>query len=143
MPFSLMNSGLKEKYIKTLLTLNILDINKPTPHTVIFIDDCIDLLTKRGDLFKKLFENRQPRITYFLGLQDIQGIPSSMKSNMDSLILFGGFSKQKFNNLFYQIAMDDDRENVYAEYRILTPKEKILISFEPDGIKKYIVRGDV
>jgi hypothetical protein len=139
MPNVLLNQGVVEKYIDTLQKLNVLDINKNTPHTIIFIDDCIDLLTKRGELFKKLFENRQPRITYFLGLQDIHGIPSSMKSNRDSLILFGGFSKQKFNSLFYQIAMDDDREEVYSEYRRLRKNERMMISFEADGIKKYIV----
>jgi hypothetical protein len=58
---------------------------------------------------------------------------------MDSLILFGGFSKQKFNSLFYQIAMDDDREEVYSEYRRLRKNERMMISFEADGIKKYIV----
>jgi N-acetylneuraminic acid mutarotase len=58
---------------------------------------------------------------------------------MDSLVLFGGFSKQKFNSLFYQIAMDDDREDVYSEYRRLYPNEKMMLSFEADGIKKYLV----
>jgi hypothetical protein len=58
---------------------------------------------------------------------------------MDSLILFGGFSKQKFNTLFYQIAMDDNREDVYYEYKKLRPNERMMISFEPDGIKKYLI----
>jgi hypothetical protein len=45
---------------KTLRKLNIVYTKKSTPHTIIVIDDCIDLLTKRGELFKKLFENRPP-----------------------------------------------------------------------------------
>jgi hypothetical protein len=129
-------------YLDTLLKLNVVDTEKPTPHTIIFIDDCIDLLTKRGDLFKELFQNRQAKITYFLGLQDVQGIPSSMKSNMDSMVLFGGFSKQKFNVLFYQIPMDDDREKVYEIYRTLHKTDRMMISFESDGVQKYIVRRD-
>jgi hypothetical protein len=130
------------KYLDTLLKLNVVDTEMPTPHTIIFIDDCIDLLTKRGDLFKELFQNRQAKITYFLGLQDVQGIPSSMKSNIDSLVLFGGFSKQKFTVLFYQIPMDDDREKVYEIYRTLHKSDRMMISFESDGVKKSIVRRE-
>jgi hypothetical protein len=128
------------KYQNMLLELNVLDTKLDTPHTIIFIDDCIDLLTKRGDLFKELFQNRQSKITYFLGLQDVQGIPSSMKSNMDSLVLFGGFSKQKFNVLFYQIPMDEPAKDVYEIYRTLNKNACLMISFETDGIKKSIAR---
>jgi hypothetical protein len=141
MPLELRNHNLEDKYVETLQQLNLLDLHRNVPHTIIFIDDCIDLLSRRGELFKKLFENRQSKITYFLGLQDVQGIPSSMKSNMDSLTLFGGFSKQKFNSLFYQIPMDDDREAVYYEYRMLLKNERMMISFETKGIQKYIVRA--
>jgi hypothetical protein len=126
-------------YLEVLHYLNVLNIKNSTPHTIIFIDDCIDLITKRGDLFKKLFENRQGRITYFLGMQDVHGIPPSMKSNMDSLVLFGGFSKMKFNSLFYQIAVDDEREDVYDDYKRLKKNDRIIISFEAGGIKKYII----
>jgi hypothetical protein len=128
-------------YLDTLLSLNVLDLSRDIPHTIIFIDDCIDLLNKRGALFKKLFENRQSRITYFLGLQDVQGIPPSMKSNMDLLILFGGFSKQKFNILFYQIPMDCPTKDAYEEYRELNKTDALIISFEASGIKKFVSPG--
>jgi hypothetical protein len=120
------------------MSLNVFDISRDIPHTVIFIDDCIDLLSKRGALFKKLFENRQSKITYFLGLQDVQGIPPSMKSNMDMLILFGEFSKQKFNILFYQIPMEMATKDAYEEYQSLNKTDAFIISFEAEGIKKYI-----
>jgi hypothetical protein len=140
MPPALRNRGLDGEYVETLSELNVLDITNDIPHTIIFIDDCIDLLTKRGPLFKKLFENRQPRITYFLGLQDVQGIPPSMKSNMDSLVLFGGFPKQKFNSLFYQIPLDEDRENMYQSYYQLKKNDRMMISCEPTGVVKYYVK---
>ena len=41
------------------------------PHTIIIFDDCIGLFKKDTSLSKKLFENRQSRITYFLLLQDV------------------------------------------------------------------------
>jgi hypothetical protein len=129
-----------ELYLDTMHFLNVLDIKNSTPHTIFFIDDCIDLLTKRGELFKDLFQNRQSKITYFLGLQDVHGIPPSMKSNMDSLVFFGGFPKQKFNSLFYQIPTDEDREDMYHDYERLKKGNCLMFSFENDGIKKYIVK---
>ena len=73
------------------------------PHTLIIFDDCIGLFKKDSQLSKKLFENRQSRITYILILQDVQGISASMKANIDSLMLFGGFPKSKWNILTYQL----------------------------------------
>jgi hypothetical protein len=143
MPNSLKGRIIEKEYYELLDALNITNINGPIPHILIFIDDCIDLLIKRGALFKKLFENRQPRITYFLGLQDVQGIPPSMKSNMDSLTLFGGFPKQKFNSLFYQIPTDADREELWISYKSLTKTEQLFISFDLDGTKIMFIRKSI
>jgi hypothetical protein len=38
--------------------------------------------------------------------------------------------------------MDDDREEVYNEYKQLKPNEKMMLSFESDGIKKYLIRNN-
>ena len=75
------------------------------PHTIVVFDDCIGLFAKNTSLARKLFENRQARITYFLLLQDVTGLSASMKSNVDSLRLFGGFPKHKFNVLLYQMPL--------------------------------------
>jgi hypothetical protein len=102
------------------------------PHRLIIIDDCIGILRQQGALFKLLFENRQARITYFLCLQDIQGIPPSMKSNMDCLVLFGGFPAQKFNVLFYQIALDTDRKTLFEKYKKLSKRQYMKIDFNEE-----------
>ena len=52
---------------------------------------------------RMLFENRQPRITYFLCLQDPFSLDINVKSNLDSLWIFGGFDKQRFGMLFRQL----------------------------------------
>jgi hypothetical protein len=59
---------------------------------------------------------------------------------MDSLVLFGGFSKQKFNVLFYQIPMDEPAKDVYEIYKTLNKNDRLMISFETDGIKKNVAR---
>ncbi|KAA6360117.1 MAG: hypothetical protein EZS28_044356, partial [Streblomastix strix] len=42
------------------------------PHTIVLFDDAMSIFrNKNNPLFQKLLKNRQPRITYFLFLQDI------------------------------------------------------------------------
>jgi hypothetical protein len=143
MPKELRGKIKTEDYLELMDKLNLYNMEVQLPHTAIFIDDCIDLFHHRGELFKKLFENRQPRITYFLGLQDITGIPPSLKSNMDSLILFGGFPRQKWNQLFYQIPINRDKETFFAKYSELKKTEYLIITFDLDGTTVYAVRDSV
>ncbi|KAA6387059.1 MAG: hypothetical protein EZS28_017414 [Streblomastix strix] len=47
-------------------------------HTLVLFDDAMSLFkNKQLPLFKKLFKNRQPRITYFLCLYDIIGFDAN------------------------------------------------------------------
>ena len=103
-----------------------------TPHTIIIFDDCIGLFSKASSLSKKLFENRQSRITYFLLLQDVQGISPSMKANIDSLTLFGGFPKHKFTTLFYQLPPVDLDFDTYAR---LSTQDAVRIDYIESSVK--------
>ena len=85
------------------------------PHTIVIFDDCIGLFAKNTSLARKLFENRQARITYFLLLQDVTGLSASMKSNVDSLRLFGGFPRHKYNVLMYQMPPIDMDYDDYSQ----------------------------
>ena len=85
------------------------------PHTIVIFDDCIGLFAKNTSLARKLFENRQARITYFLLLQDVSGLSASMKSNVDSLRLFGGFPRHKYNVLMYQMPPIDMDYDDYSQ----------------------------
>ena len=101
------------------------------PHTLIIFDDCIGLFKKDSQLSKKLFENRQSRITYILILQDVQGISASMKANIDSLMLFGGFPKSKWNILTYQLPPFDFD---YYDYAQLDVHDYVLFDYIDNNI---------
>ena len=90
------------------LTMKPCMVGNYIPHTLVIFDDCIGLFKRDSALSKLLFENRQSRITYMLLLQDVQGISPSMKSNIDLLVLFGGFPKNKWNILMYQMPVFDN-----------------------------------
>ena len=107
------------------------------PHTLVIFDDCIGLFKKDTALSKKLFENRQSRITYFLLLQDVGGLSPSMKANLDSMTLFGGFPKHKWNVLFYQLPPTDFSYDEYAE---LDVEDAVLIDYV-DNSSRVIARA--
>ena len=88
--------------VKTCEKALHIDDYEEIPHTLVVFDDCQSLFRKDTTLSKKLFENRQSRITYILSLQDIHGLSASMKANIDSLTLFGGFPKDKFSWILRQ-----------------------------------------
>ena len=110
------------------------------PHTLIIFDDCIGLFKKDTPLSKMLYENRQSRITYFLLLQDVQGISPSMKSNIDSLVVFGGFPRNKWNILMYQMPACDVFG--YDDYVHLYSKDYVVLDYI-DNTTKVVRRGNM
>ena len=104
------------------------------PHTIIMFDDCIGLFKKESALGAKLFQNRQSRITYFLMLQDITGISSSIKGNIDSLMLFGKFSPQKIRVLKQHIA---ETGFTYEQYTELDEKDYVWLDFKTNNFAIY------
>ena len=108
------------------------------PHTFIVFDDCIGLFSRTTALAKKLYQTRQSRVTAFLMMQDVQGLNPSMKANVDSLILFGGFPKHKFCSLFYQLPPVDFS---YEQYWALRQQDYALLDFV-DGDVNIVYRQD-
>ena len=100
---------------------------KAIPHTIVMFDDCLSLFSKTTPLAKKLYENRQIRATVFMLLQDVSGLSPSMKSNTNALQLFGGYSRQKFNVLFYQLP---PVETQYDDYKHLGVSDSYWFNFE-------------
>ncbi|KAA6387055.1 MAG: hypothetical protein EZS28_017418 [Streblomastix strix] len=61
-----------------LTTIGAENFKMKYPHTVVLFDDAMSIFkNKQLPLFKKLFKNRYPRITYFLCLQDIIGLDAN------------------------------------------------------------------
>ena len=86
-----------------------------------------------------MFENRQGKITYFLNIQDPHGIDASVKANIDSLWLFGGFSSQKFNHLFQQISVPMDSVTLFQKYQQLSMRQAILIHYTSSGTQMKLI----
>lgn len=117
-----------------LNTLNVNDFTRKSIHTAVLFDDAIEVFRNRkSKLFRMLFENRQPKITYFLCIQDPIGLDPSVKSNVDTVWIFGGFSPQKFNYVFQQINSPYDRETVYEKYKDLSMNQALIFDYGRGG----------
>lgn len=106
-------------------------------HTAVLFDDCQQIFEKKTKvnekLFRLLFENRQPKITYFLCLQDPLGLASQVKQNLDGLWIFGGFCRTKFIYLYNQITIDADKEKLLTHYNKLNKRQALILDFDDDG----------
>ena len=112
-------------------------------HTLVLLDDAQDILVKRTkankDLYRKLFENRQPRITYMITLQDAIGINSAMKENSDALWLFGGFSRSKFMYALKYVSHETDDEDLWQIYVTLSRNQAMLFNVNNAGTALTII----
>ena len=119
-----------------LTTLDLNDFSKPEVHTIVFYDDAAEVFrNKKNKLSRLLFENRQPRITYFLALQDPFSLDRNVKSNLDTLWIFGKYDKQRFTMFFRQINSDFDEAEVWVHYKSLSMNQALIIHFDKQGTR--------
>ncbi len=113
-------------------------------HTAVLLDDCQDVFEKRTpqnrELFKLLFENRQPKITYFLTQQDAKGIDSSLRQNLDAVWVFGCFAWNKFNYLMFQVPHEQDAKELWEIYKQITKNQCLIFVIEQTGTELIIVK---
>lgn len=122
------------------------EINLDNPyHTIVLLDDCQNMFEhkniRNAELFSLLFQNRQPKITYFLTQQDAKGIDSSLKQNLDSVWIFGGFTERRFNYLMRDVPHDcDDVRKLWREYRTINKNQALIFNIEPTGTNMVILK---
>jgi hypothetical protein len=108
-----------------------------TPGTVVLYDDAINIFknARNKPLLDLLHQNRQPKITYFLCMQDGFAVPPQVKRNLDTCILFGGYNdSQMLGMLFRQLNSStisiSELLNMYYQ---LNNREGIIFDYLPNG----------
>jgi hypothetical protein len=74
-----------------LKAVDVPEFTEQTPGTIVLYDDAINIFKERKykPLLDLLHQNRQPRITYFLCMQDGFALPPQVKRNLDTCFIFG------------------------------------------------------
>jgi hypothetical protein len=114
-----------------------------TPHTAILLDDAINILkdAKHKKLQNLLFQNRQPRLTIFICVQDIFGVPVKIRRNCDAIWIFAGFTdKTAFGMMMSQLRLSG--KLLWDEYNNLQYRDVMVITYGSEGIKIEIFAGE-
>jgi hypothetical protein len=101
------------------------------------LDDAINIL--QAAKFKKvqnlLFQNRQPRLTIFICVQDIFGVPIKIRRNCDSVWIFAGITdRMAFGMMMRQLGVENVKA-LWENYRSLDFRDVIIISYGVNGVE--------
>jgi hypothetical protein len=126
--------------------MNALDLSywgESTSGTVILYDDAINIFKnpKNKKLLDLLFQNRQPRITYFLCLQDPFSLPAQIKRNLDTCLVFGSYGDlHMLNTLFKQLNSSSlSNQQLMNLYQTLTSRQALIFDYLGDKTKIAIL----
>jgi hypothetical protein len=135
----------EESKLNILELLDMDDFIDFIPNTAILMDDAINILkeSKYRSLTNLIFQNRQPRFTFFICLQDTFGIPPSIKRNVDSVWIFAGMTdRSMFGLMLKQFGVSIPSQKVWEFYSGLGLHDAMLLDYEDGGIElRYVING--
>ena len=124
--------GKKEANEETLEILKhnlfIKDFKQKRLHTIILMDDAAFVFKKDSSpWFKWLCQLRHLNCIVFCCIQIWKSINPSLKSQITSIYLFGGYSRQQLNYIYQQICLDMKFEEFYKAYTSLSKNKPMII----------------
>ena len=95
--------------------------------TIIILDDAVNIL-KDVDSFlaKSLYKTRHYNTIFFIAIQIWKGITAQLKSIINSVWIFSGFSTQILHHIYNQITTDVDFEDFKYGYNQLKKYQKLI-----------------
>ena len=134
--YNKMIDGQIPKSDEILANLYINDFSKDRLHTFILMDDAAFVLKNENNpWFKWLCQLRHLNTTVALCLQIWKSINPSLKSQITSINIFKGYSRQQLNFIYQQIAVDVDFNEFMRMYNKLNTRQKLIIDCVEGQIK--------
>ena len=134
--YNKMIDGVIPKSDEILANLYINDFSKDRLHTFILMDDAAFVLKNENNpWFKWLCQLRHLNTTVALCLQIWKSINPSLKSQITSINIFKGYSRQQLNFIYQQIAVDVDFNEFMRMYNKLNTRQKLIIDCVEGEIK--------
>ena len=95
--------------------------------TIIVLDDAVNVL-KVTDSFlaKSLYKTRHYNTTFFIAIQIWRGITAQLKSIINSVWIFSGFSTQILHHIYNQITTDASFDEFKYVYNCLKKYNKLI-----------------
>ena len=102
--------------------LGIQDFSRPYLHTLILLDDIANstMLTKTTSIMNSLMTQcAHINCSFFLATQFWKGLPTPIKSQVTTIYLYGGFSREQLRYVLRQITLQNPFEVIWSEYKDL------------------------
>lgn len=97
-------------------------------HTIILMDDAAFILkNEKSPWMKWLCQLRHLNCIVFMCIQIWKSVPPVIKSQLSSIQLFPGYSRQQLNHIYQQICVDMKFEEFYEFYIRLGKNNKLII----------------
>ena len=119
-------------------TLYVDDFSEWLHTLIIFNDIAKSKLFRPGEYFPRLMATlRHAQCTVFLNIQFWRGLVPEVKANLTSAVIFGGFSRQQFVQILYQLPSVYEWRKVYPLYQTLRRNDKMIFTNGEFEIQKY------
>ena len=121
---------LPQKHMNELSeNLGIEDLEKDYLHTLIMLEDATQFMKSKGadyvnDLMTKC---RHIQCSFFVIIHYWKALSTNLKSNLSTIYIFNGYSKQQFSYILYQINVNASMNTLYEQYQSLTEHGKLII----------------
>ncbi|EAY12074.1 hypothetical protein TVAG_039220 [Trichomonas vaginalis G3] len=135
--------GLEDKIIdkqrdELFETLSISNFDRESLHSLIFLDDAVKskLITNEKSYFNQLLTQcRHIQCSFFMAVQYFKALSTNIKSNLSTLFIFSGFSRQQLNVMLYQVNLPMSINELYTQYQQLGEHGKIIVDLNKGSVK--------
>ena len=124
------NKMIRGEISKDPSILNALCIDEFTSQpleTIIVLDDAVNILKETDSyLAKSLYKTRHTNCIFFIAIQIWRGITAQLKSVLNSVWIFNGFSQQILHHIYNQITTDYSFDEFKSMYMSVQKYNKLI-----------------
>ena len=130
---------IKDKHLEEELTpkhyeeltenLSLANLDNDYLHTIILLEDATQFMKSKSanyvnDLMTKC---RHIQCSFFVIIHYWKALSTNLKSNLSTIYIFSGYSRQQLNYILYQINISESIKEIYDKYKNLTEHGKLII----------------
>ena len=109
--------------------LSVSNLDNEYLHTIILLEDATQFMRSKSagyvnDLMTKC---RHIQCSFFVIIHYWKALSTNLKSNLSTIYIFSGYSRQQLNYILYQININDSLKDIYDKYKHLTEHGKLII----------------
>ena len=125
-----LENELPQKHMEELAeNLSISDLSNEYLHTIILLEDATQFMkSKNAEYINDLMTKcRHIQCSFFVIIHYWKALSTNLKSNLSTIYIFSGYSRQQLNYIIYQINVSASVSEIYDKYKRLTEHGKLII----------------